>query len=165
MLQGKRCRKSKVEEIISHLVIPLSSVSLLSVLVRLLKCYSMSIPEMFQAQSFDWSSISNEFFVVKLEFLLRLVSYCEYNFEGHSCPHIIRLRLDLVSFQQCPDASSYFCREISKFIHCLCFCYYISDSVLLENCWFLLLELNHSDGNLMAEDEFLVPLKLTNKRL
>ena len=39
----------------------------------------------FQVQSFEWSLISDAFFVVKLEFFRKLVSDCEYISVGRWC--------------------------------------------------------------------------------
>ena len=77
------------------------------------------------------------------------------------------LFIDVTSFavnlQFRRDATFYLCGDVSRFIHKLCARCYTSDTVPLENAWFLLLGFKTSDGVYMDEAEFLLRQKLTYK--
>ena len=55
------------------------------------------------------------------------------------------------------------CGEVSRYIHKLCSRCYISDTVPLENSWFLLLGFRTSDGTFLSGEEFLIRLNMSNK--
>ena len=61
------------------------------------------------------------------------------------------------------DASFFLCGETSRYLYKLCSRCYTPDTAPLENAWFLLLKFQTSEATFMAEDEFLLRLKLTNK--
>ena len=61
------------------------------------------------------------------------------------------------------DASFFLCGETSRFLYKLCSRCYTPDTAPLENAWFLLLKFHTSEATFMAEDEFLLRLKLINK--
>ena len=126
----------------------------------------------FQVQSFEWSLICDEFFVVKLELVSKIVNDCEYKLPP--CPKmsdILNLVLVLflvvtsftVSLQYRRDSSFYLCGEVSQFLSSLCSRIYTPDTAPLANAWFLLLRFQTSEATFLPEDEYLIRLKMASK--
>ena len=61
------------------------------------------------------------------------------------------------------DSSFYLCGEVARYIYKLCFRCYTSDTIPLENSWFLLLNFQTSEGTILPVDEFLTRLNMKNK--
>ena len=61
------------------------------------------------------------------------------------------------------DSSFYLCGEVARYIYKLCFRCYTSDTIPLENSWFLLLNFQTSEGTFLPADEFLTRLNMKNK--
>ena len=68
-----------------------------------------------------------------------------------------------VSLQGRRDASFLLCGEVCRFISKLCARCYLSETIPLENSWFLLLGFKVSEGKFISEDDFLVRFRLTTK--
>ena len=77
------------------------------------------------------------------------------------------LCLDNSSFttnlQERRDSSFYLCGEVARYIYKLCFRCYTSDTIPLENSWFLLLNFQTSEETFLPVDEFLTRLNMKNK--
>ena len=126
----------------------------------------------FQVQSFEWSLICDEFFVVKLELFSKIVNDCEYKLPPCSkMSDILNLVLVLflvvtsftVSLQCRRDSSFYLCGEVSQFLSSLCSRIYTPDTAPLANAWFLLLRFQTSEATFLPEDEYLIRLKMASK--
>ena len=68
-----------------------------------------------------------------------------------------------ISTKQRRDASFFLCGEVSRYVHKLCSRCYTSDTIPLENSWFLLLGFQTSHGTFLSRDEFLIRLNMSNK--
>ena len=126
---------------------------------------------MFQVQSFEWSHICDDFFLVKLEFFYHLISDCTcstVNFRTFS----LRPEQTIFLFQTLPVSSST-CSggAIPPFTSVVrfpatstnCVSAVTTDTIPLENAWFLLLGFQITEGTFMPVEEFLTRLQMTNQ--